>query len=156
MKKSQGDAKDVAVNRKARHNFFIMETFEAGISLMGPEVKSLRAGKVSIVESYAAVNDGEVFAVNMDIAPYENRGYVDYERKRRRKLLLHRREIRKIACKVAERGFTLLPLRVYFKRGMAKVEIALAKGKTFGDKRETLKKRDADREIERAMKSRSR
>ncbi len=156
MKKSGGGVKDVASNRKAKFNYFILESYEAGISLLGAEVKSVRAGKVSINESYAVLKDGEAFVMNMDIAPYENRGYVEYDRRRKRKLLLHKREIRKISVKVEERGFTLIPMRMFFKRGFAKMVIGLAKGKTHGDKRETMKKRDADREIERAMKSRHR
>jgi len=158
VKKRKSDEKpgvrEVAKNRKARYRFHIEDTVEAGISLLGCEVKSIRAGRVSIQESFATVRDGEVFLCNMDIAPYENRGFVEVDRKRRRKLLLRKREIRRLGVKVQERGFTLVPLRLYFRRGFAKVELGLARGKSHGDKRETIKAREAKREMEREMKRR--
>jgi SsrA-binding protein len=154
--KKKSGVREVVRNRKAWFDYIISDRWEAGIELLGAEVKSVRAGKVSIRESYATVQGDEVFIVNMDVVPYEHRGFVEYERKRRRKLLLHRREIRKIASKVQERGFTLVPLRLYFRNGFAKVEIGLAKGKTHRDKRQTLKERQARREMEREAARRRR
>jgi SsrA-binding protein len=154
LSKTKDNLRIVAKNRKARFQFAILDCFEAGIALRGAEVKSLRAGKVSIQESYATIDGGEIFLVNMDIAPYENRGFVQLERKRRRKLLLHRREIKRLTGKVQEKGLTLVPLRVYFLRGFAKVEIGLARGKSHHDKRHDIRKRDAKRDMDRAMSRR--
>jgi len=154
LPKNEENLRIVAKNRKARYQFAILDCFEAGIALRGAEVKSLRAGKVSIQESYATLDGGEVFLVNMDIAPYENRGFVQLERKRRRKLLLHRREIKRLTGKVHEKGLTLVPLRVYFLRGFAKVEIGLARGKSHYDRRHDIRKRDAKRDMDRAMSRR--
>lgn len=151
MSRTEAPDRDVVRNRKARHLYHVLETYEAGIVLFGAEVKSVRAGKVSIRESYGAVEKGEAYLVHMDIAPYENRGFVEHDRKRRRKLLLHKREIRRLTGKVREKGYTLVPLRVYFRRGFAKVELGLARGKTHGDKRQSLKRREAEREVEREM-----
>jgi SsrA-binding protein len=145
---------NIAENRKARHDFHLLESFEAGIALMGTEVKAIREGRVNLRDSYARVEDGEVFLYNVNISPYSHRGYVDHEPLRRRKLLLHRQEIRKLIGKTVERGMTLVPTRLYFKNGRVKVEVCLAKGKKEFDKRETIKRREADRETRAAVKSR--
>ncbi len=141
-------------NKKARHDFFIEETHEAGIVLVGTEVKSLRLGKGNLKDSYVRLQDGEAFLHKTHISPYPWGNQFNHEPERIRKLLLHKREIRRLLGKVNERGYTLVPLKVYLKNGKIKVEIGLAKGKTRGDKREVLKKRSADREIEKAMKFR--
>jgi SsrA-binding protein len=146
----------VARNRKARYNYHILDTFEAGLALTGNEVKSVRQGEISLGESYARPRDGELFLLGCHIAPYENTGFDQPEPTRPRKLLLKKSEIRRITGKVVERGFTLVPLRVYFKRQWAKVEIALARGKGHSDKRADLKKRSQSREIDRALRSRGR
>ncbi len=146
----------VAENRKARHDYFIDETYEAGISLLGTEVKSLRAGKVNLRDSYADVANDEVFIHNMHISPYDKGNRFNHDPKRRRKLLLHRQEIKRLLGQTTQKGFTLIPLRVYFKGARAKVEVALARGKRLYDKREELAKRDADREIARELRSRGR
>jgi SsrA-binding protein len=148
--------KVVATNRRARRNYTVVDTFEAGMVLLGSEVKSLRAGGMELKDSYATVKDGEVFLVGAHIAPYEFAHLGGHDPERERKLLLHRREIDRIAGGVAEKGLTLVPLRVYFKDGKAKVELALARGKTTYDKRQTLRDRDHAREIERATRRRSR
>ncbi len=144
----------IAENRKAFHDYHLLETFEAGIALLGTEVKAIREGRVNLRDSFARVEDGEVFLYNVNISPYSHRGYVDHEPLRRRKLLLHRQEIRKLVGKTTERGMTLVPLRLYFKNGRVKLAIALAKGKKEYDKRETIKRREADRETRAAIKSR--
>ncbi len=146
----------IADNRKARFDYHILETFEAGVQLLGTEVKGIREGKASLRDSYARVDRGEVWLFNVHINPYSHRGYVDHEPKRKRKLLLHAQEIRKLIGKTTERGLTLVPLRMYFKRGRVKVAIALVKGKQTHDKRETLRKREVDRETRAAVKERSR
>ena len=138
------------------HDYHLLETFEAGIALQGTEVKSIRAGRVNLRDSYARVEGGEVFLYNVHVSPYGNRGYVDHEPTRRRKLLLHKQEIRKLIGKTVEKGMTLVPTRMYFKNGRIKVAISLAKGKQLHDKRETIKKREADRETRAAMKSKGR
>ncbi|HEY7469026.1 MAG TPA: SsrA-binding protein SmpB [Acidimicrobiia bacterium] len=147
--------KVVASNRRARRNYTVVETLEAGLALQGSEVKSLREGKLDLKDSYALVKDGEAFLVGAFIAPYEFARDGGHAPERERKLLLHRREIDRLAGQIAEKGLTLVPLQVYFKDGKAKVELGLAKGKTSYDKRETIKERDHDREMERAL-SRSR
>lgn len=146
--------KVVALNRKARHNYLIEETFEAGIVLHGSEVKSLRGGQANIAESYASESDGEIFLVNAYIPEYGKSGrFNNHETRRARKLLLHSREIGKLLGAVSQDGMTLVPLRLYFnERGMAKVEIALAKGKKTYDKRESEKKRDWQRQKARLMR----
>jgi SsrA-binding protein len=152
--KGRGD-KVVITNRKARHDYLVIDTWETGIVLKGAEVKSIRDGRANLQDAYARVEDGEVFLHGMHISPYEfSRG--DLEPVRKRKLLLHRKEIAEIERATAEKGMTLVPLRVYFKEGRAKVELALARGKRAYDKRQTLAKRDADREIDRALKLRNR
>jgi len=144
----------VAENRKAFHDFHLMETFEAGLVLLGTEVKAIREGRVNLRDSFARVEDGEIFLYNVNISPYSHRGYADHEPLRRRKLLLHRSEIKKLIGKTVEKGMTLVPVRLYFKNGRVKVAVSLAKGKKDYDKRETIKRREADRETRAAMKSR--
>lgn len=140
-------------NKKARHNYEILEKAEAGISLKGSEVKSLRAGRASLDESFATIRDGEIFLRGCNISPYEHASYDGHEPTRERKLLLHRREIRKWEQKVRQRGLTLVPLSIYFNdRGFAKISLALVKGKAVHDKRASLKEREQNREIDRAMK----
>ena len=144
----------IAENRKAFHDYHLLETFEAGIVLLGTEVKAIREGRVNLRDSFARLEDGEVFLYNVNISPYSHRGYADHEPLRRRKLLLHRDEIRKLIGKTVEKGMTLVPVRLYYKNGRVKVAISLAKGKKDFDKRETIKRREADRETRAAMKSR--
>jgi SsrA-binding protein len=142
--------KVVASNRKARHDYAIMDTYEAGMALTGTEVKSLRAGRASLVDSFAQERDGELFLHGMHIAEYTQGTWTNHEPRRTRKLLLNRMEINRLVGKLKETGLTLVPLSVYFSDGWAKVEIGLAKGKKSYDKRQDLAKRDADREIQRA------
>jgi SsrA-binding protein len=148
--------KVVSSNRRARRNYSVVETVEAGLALLGSEVKSLRDGRLDLKDSYASIKDGEAFLVGAYIAPYEFAREGGHDPERERKLLLHRREIDRIGGQLAEKGLTLVPLQVYFKDGKAKVELGLAKGKTSYDKRETIKERDADREMERAAAERRR
>ncbi len=148
--------KYIAENRKAFHDYHIIETFEAGIVLVGTEVKSIREGSANLRDSFARLEDGEVWLYNVHINPYSHRGYTDHEPTRKRKLLLHRQEIRKLIGKTVEKGMTLVPTRLYFKDGHVKVSLALAKGKQAHDKRETLKRRDIDRETRAAVKERKR
>jgi SsrA-binding protein len=149
--------KTVAVNKTVSHDYLVLETFEAGMALVGSEVKSVRAGRVSLKESYAEVRDGEVFLVKCHISPYEAANIFNHDPLRERKLLLHRREIRRLAGKVQERGLTLVPTKVFLgDRGKVKLELALARGKREHEKREAIKKRDTDREIRAALKNRSR
>ena len=142
----------VCHNKKAGYEYFIEEVYEAGVALLGPEVKSLREGRVSLTDSYARMKHGEVYLYNMDIAPYPFAHHEDLEPKRVRKLLLTRREIKRLSGKTEERGFTMIPLKVYFSGGWAKVEIALAKGKRKVDKRLAIKEKAMKRELERARK----
>nr|WP_027717461.1 SsrA-binding protein SmpB [Desulfovirgula thermocuniculi] len=145
--------KVVTVNRRARHDYHILETYEAGIVLTGTEVKSLRAGRANLQDSYARVENGELFLYNMHISPYDQGNRFNHEPKRTRKLLMHKREIMRLLGKSREKGLTLVPLKVYFnERGKAKVELALARGKKAIDKREDIAARDARREIERALR----
>jgi len=142
-------------NRRARHDFHILETLEAGIALTGSEVKSLRDGRASIEEAFARITDNEVYLIDCDIQAYAPATTRNHEPKRKRKLLLHRREIRKLLAKVTQAGHTLIPLTLFFNsRGRAKVELALARGKTHRDKREDIKKREHQRDIDRAMRRR--
>jgi SsrA-binding protein len=145
---------NIAENRKAFHDFHIVETFEAGIVLLGTEVKAIREGRVNLRDSFARVEGGEVFLYNVNISPYSHRGYATHEPLRRRKLLLHRDEIRKLIGKTVAKGMTLVPVRLYYKKGRVKVAVSLAKGKKDYDKRETIKRREADRETRAAVKSR--
>lgn len=145
--------KTVCTNRRARHDYFIEETFEAGLVLQGSEVKSLRDGKAQLKDSYARILKGEAFLLNAHISPYAAANIFNHDPTRTRKLLLHQREIRRLTGKVKERGWTLIPLRLYFKDSRAKVELALARGKKLYDKRESLKKKAAQREVERSLKN---
>ena len=156
LEKTEREAaqKNIAENRKAFHDFHILETFDAGLVLLGTEVKSIREGRVNLRDSYARTENAEVFVYNIHIQPYTHRGYADHDPLRRRKLLLHAHEIRKLIGKTIERGMTLVPLRMYFKNGKVKIDIGLAKGKKVHDKRETIKRREADRETRAAIKSR--
>jgi len=144
----------VARNKRARFDYHLLETFEAGLVLTGTEVKSLRTGKASIADAYGVVQEGEVFLLNAHIQPYDRGGYVNHDPTRSRKLLLHRREIRRLIGAVERQGLTLIPLELYFRKGVAKVALALAKGKKMHDKRETQKQRDAEREMARVSRTR--
>jgi SsrA-binding protein len=148
--------KHIADNRKAFHDFHILDTFEAGVVLVGTEVKAIREGRVNLRDSFGRVEGGEVWVYNVHISPYSHRGYADHEPTRRRKLLLNREEIRKLIGKTVERGMTLVPTRMYFKSGRVKIAIGLAKGKKVHDKRETIRRREAERETRAAIKSRRR
>jgi SsrA-binding protein len=144
----------VARNRSARHEYQILDTWEAGLVLTGTEVKSLREGKVNISDAYGTVRDGQVYLINMNVSPYERGGYVNHEPTRSRKLLLHKREIRKLIGGVERQGLTLVALELYFKGGRAKVRIALAKGKKLHDKRDDSRRKDAERDMARALRQR--
>ncbi|MGC9519276.1 MAG: SsrA-binding protein SmpB [Desulfuromonadaceae bacterium] len=144
--------KIIATNKKAYHDYFIDEVYEAGIALQGTEVKSLRLGNVNLKESFCRIKDGEVFINNMHISPYELGNRENHDPTRVRKLLLHRREIDKLTRKSEEKGLTLVPTRIYFKNSLVKLEIGVGKGKKHYDKRETLKRKQAQREVEKAIK----
>ncbi len=146
----------VCQNRKAYHDYSIEETVEAGMSLVGTEVKSLREGKANLKDSYVLVKDSEAFLFNCHISPYSHGNIMNHDPLRNRKLLFHKKEIIRLQGKIAQKGYTLIPLKIYFKGGRAKVEVGLAKGKREFEKRESIKEREANREIEKAMKSRSR
>ncbi|HET6515381.1 MAG TPA: SsrA-binding protein SmpB [Thermodesulfovibrionales bacterium] len=146
--------KIVSQNKKAYHDYSIEETVEAGIQLLGTEVKSLRDGKANLKDSYVLIKDSEVFLFNCHISPYSHGNIMNHEPLRTRKLLLHRKEIERMRGKALQKGYTLVPLKIYFKGSYAKVEIGLAKGKRLYEKRESIKEREAKRTIERAMKSR--
>ncbi len=152
MAKQKEPQKLIANNKKAYHDFFIDETFETGVVLHGTEVKSMRLGKCSIKESFIRIENGEVFVYGMHVSPYEKGNIFNKDPLRVKKLLMHRYEINKLAGKVAEKGYTLVPLQVYFKDGRVKVEIGLARGKKLYDKREDIAKKDARREVEREFK----
>ncbi len=143
------DTVPIARNKRARHDYHILETWEAGLVLTGTEVKSLREGKASLVDAYGIVRNGEVYLVNLHISPYKQASYNNHEPTRTRKLLLHRRQIRRLIGAVEREGLTLVPLDLYFKHGVAKVTVALGKGKKLHDKREASKARDAEREMAR-------
>ncbi|GAK49943.1 SsrA-binding protein [Candidatus Moduliflexus flocculans] len=147
------EKKSICINKEATHLYFIEERFEAGLVLRGTEVKSLREGRANLKESYAKVNGDEIFLVNCHISPYSHGNQLNHDPLRSRKLLLHRREIRKLIGKVSEKGFTLVPISMYFSDGKAKLELGLGKGKKLHDKRESLKERAANREMERAFKN---
>ena len=148
--------KTVADNRKARHDYFIEETYEAGIALTGTEVKSLRAGRANLRDSYARVEEGELFLHNVHISPYEQGNRFNHDPLRPRKLLMHKKEIIRIFSKMREKGLTLVPMKIYFNdHGKAKVEVALARGKKNYDKRQDIADRDAQRDIERSLKDRA-
>ena len=150
------DITPIADNRKAFHDYHILESFEAGIALLGTEVKGIREGQANLRDAFARVDKGEVWLHNVHINPYSHRGYVDHDPRRKRRLLLHKYEIRKLIGKTVEKGLTLVPTRLYFKNGKVKVSIALARGKQDHDKRETLRRREIDRETRAAVKERTR
>ena len=147
--------KTIAANRKARHDYDIQESFEAGLALVGSEVKSLRAGRADLKDAYGLIDRGEAWLVGLHISPYQFAREGGHDPERTRKLLMHRGEIERVRGKLDQKGLTLIPLRLYFKEGKAKVEMALAKGKAKYDKRETLKRRQAEREMQRAMRHKS-
>ena len=155
-KETNAGRKVVATNRKARHDYLIEDTYEAGIALMGTEVKALRMGRASLVDGWAAFSGDELWLEGVHIPEYSNGTWTNHTPRRKRKLLLHRRELDKLMSRTRESGHTLVPLQLYFKDGRAKVEIALAKGKAEHDKRDTIKEREGKREVERALKSRNR
>ncbi|HEX5107995.1 MAG TPA: SsrA-binding protein SmpB [Vicinamibacterales bacterium] len=146
----------IADNRKALHDYAVLETYEAGVALLGTEVKSIRAGGANLRDSFARIDRGEVWLLNVHIGPYSHAGYATHEDRRQRKLLLHAHEIRKLTGRVAERGLTLVPLQMYFKNGRVKVTLALVKGKQAHDKRETIRRREVERETRAAVKARQR
>ena len=149
------EVKPVAVNRRARHEFWIEETYEAGLVLTGTEVKSLREGRVSLVDAFARVDGGEVWLHHLHINPYAQGNIHNHDPLRTRKLLLHRREVMRLRVKTDQKGYTLVPLRLYFRRGVAKVELAVAKGRHLYDKRERIAERDAERRIARNIGART-
>ena len=146
----------VADNRKAFHDYHILESWEAGLVLLGTEIKAIREGRVNLRDSFARVDNGEVWLANVHISPYSHTGYAHHEEKRQRKLLLHKHEINKLTGLVREKGLTLVPLQLYFKNGRLKTQLALVKGKQTHDKREAIRKREVDRETRAAVKQRSR
>ena len=148
--------KIIATNRKARHEYHFDDTYEAGLVLMGSEIKSIRAGRVSLQEGFVLFEEGEAWLVNVHIAQYDAASRQNHEPKRRRKLLLHRREIDRLQSRTREKGYTVIPTKLYLKDGRAKIEIALARGKRQYDKRQTIAERDSKRQVERALKERHR
>ena len=148
------EIQSIARNKRARHDYHILETWEAGLVLTGTEVKSLRDGRANISDAYGIIKDGEAFLLNLHISPYASRGYANHEPDRTRKLLLHRKEIRRLIGAVERQGLTLVPLELYFKNGVAKVALALGKGKKLHDKRDTERTRDAEREMARVARTR--
>jgi len=154
MAEKNSGEKVFATNKKAFHDYFIMEKFEAGISLLGTEVKAIREGRLNLKDSYALVQGGEAFLFNCHISPYSHGNRENHEPTRTRKLLLHQKEIKKLIGKTQEKGLTLVPLRVYLKRGKIKVELGVARGKKLIDKRESVRRKEADREARAAMKYR--
>lgn len=147
--------KTVAQNKKARHDYFIEDTFEVGLVLTGTEVKSIRQGKVNLKDSFARIRDGELYIINMHISPYEQGNRFNQDPTRTRKLLMHKREINRLLGQTKEQGYALVPLSLYFKHGFAKIELALAKGKKLYDKRDSLKEKEAKRDVERAFRERN-
>ena len=150
----KGNGKIITQNKKAWHEYFIEETYEAGIELCGTEVKSLRAGNVNLKDSYCSIDDGELFVRQMHISPYEQGNIFNRDPLRPKKLLMHKKEIRKLDGLVMRQGYTLVPLEVYLKDGRMKIQLGLCKGKQLHDKRDSMAKRDSDREIQRALRSR--
>ena len=148
--------RNIADNRKAFHDYHIRDTWEVGVVLLGTEVKAIREGSVNLRDSYARIHQGEVWLLNLHISPYSHKGYAHHDERRDRKLLLHRHEIQKLTGRVVEKGLTLVPLRMYMKKGRVKVALALVKGKQAHDKRETIRRREIDRETRAAVKARSR
>ena len=156
MGQADPERKVVASNRRARHDYEILDTFEAGIALLGPEVKSLRNGKANLTDGYAVIRRGEVFLSHVHIGPYEKAWRENADPRRERKLLLHRAEISRLEGKLGERGLTLIPLRLYFTHGRAKVELGLCRGKRRYDKRESIRQRETERDLQRTMRGRGR
>jgi len=156
MASQDPDKQLIASNRRARYDYEIVDTFEAGIVLVGPEVKSLRAGKANLSDSYAMIRRGEAWLMNCHISPYDKAGRDNPDPRRERKLLLHRNELGRLQGKLAEKGLTLIPLQLYFKNGRAKAQLGLARGKRRYDKRQTIRKREEDREIKRVVRARGR
>ena len=154
MAQDKSQTRIIAENRKARHDYFVIEVYEAGIELFGTEVKSLRAGGVNLKDSYCEIDGGEMFALGVHISPYEQGNIFNREPLRPKKLLLHKKEIMKLTGLVSREGYTLVPLSLYFKGSRVKMAVGLCKGKRLYDKRDSIAKRDADRDIERAMKNR--
>ena len=154
--KKKTDGKIITVNRKARHDYFVEETYECGIALAGTEVKSLRAGAVNLKDSYCSIKDGEMFVVGMHISPYEQGNIFNRDPLRHRKLLMHKREMMKLFGYVKRDGYSLIPLSLYFKGSRVKLELGLCKGKKLHDKRDDAARRDASREMDRAMRERNR
>jgi SsrA-binding protein len=148
------DVKVIATNRKARHDFFLLDTFEAGIALLGSEIKSIRAGHISIKEAFVRIDGEEAWLIDAHISPYDQANRFNHEPRRPRKLLLHKKEITRLFDDVRRKGVTIIPVRVYLKRGRAKIEIAIAKGKKQFDKRQEIAKRDSQRDIERQVRGR--
>ena len=155
MAESKSNIKIIAQNKKAYHDYFVDEKYEAGIELFGTEVKSIRAGKVNVKESYCDIKDGEVFVVGMHISPYEQGNVFNKDPLRPKKLLLHKREILKLFGLTAQKGYTLVPLQIYLRNSRVKVEIGLCRGKKLYDKRDDMARNDAKRDMERALKSRN-
>lgn len=151
-KKNKVDGNNLVTNRKARHEYFIEESFEAGLVLKGTEVKSIRQGSANLQDAYIVFKEGEAFVENMHISPYEQGNIFNEEPRRRRKLLLHSREIRKLSQEIQKQGLTIVPLRLYLKNGRVKIEIAIAKGKKLHDKRDSIAEKDSKRKIDRAMR----
>ncbi|MBR6940887.1 MAG: SsrA-binding protein SmpB [Clostridia bacterium] len=151
MSKNEG-IKPVAQNKKAYHDYFILEKYEAGIELFGTEVKSVRAGKINLKDSWCHVRNGEIFAMGMHISPYEQGNIFNRDPMREKKLLMHKKEIKQLYAKIKQEGLTVIPLTVYFKNGRAKLEIGLCKGKKLYDKREAAAQKEAERKIERGMR----
>jgi SsrA-binding protein len=146
----------IADNRKAFHDYHVLDSWEAGLALLGSEVKAIREGRVNLRDSFARIERGEMWLLNVHISPYSHTGYTGHAERRERKLLLHRHELNKLAGQVREKGLTIVPLQMYFKNGRVKVQIALVKGKQAHDKRETIRRREVDRETRAAVKARSR
>lgn len=155
MSEKKSDRKTIAENRKARHDFFVIENYEAGIELFGTEVKSVRAGTVNLKDSYCEIDKGEIFALGIHISPYDQGNIFNKDPQRPKKLLMHKKEIMKLAGHVSREGYTIVPLALYFKGSRVKMDLGLCKGKKLYDKRDDIAKRDAARDIERHMKDRS-
>ena len=155
-RESDPGTRPIADNRKAFHDYHVLDSWEAGVVLLGTEVKSIREGRVNLRDSFARIDRGEVWLMNVHISPYSHRGSAHHDERRQRKLLMHVHEIRKLTGRVVEKGLTLVPLQMYFKKGRVKVQLALVKGKQLHDKRETLRRREVDRETRAAVKARQR
>ena len=156
QKSGKAAQRAIATNRRARHDYDVLDTLEAGIALLGPEVKSLRAGKANLADSYAVIRHGEVYLRNLHISPYENAGHANAAPMRERRLLLHRREIDKLEGKLGEAGCTLVPLSLYWKEGRCKVELGLVRGRRKYDKRQAIRAREENRDVQRMMRGRNR